>query len=120
MTQEEFLLKDYELKITYLTDHFQRIWTRFNFFVTIETALIGGNFLLQAEDGFDPRLVYAGIVLSIFWYLMGAEDRYLMRLYRYQAEKGGEAIADGDALVRTISALDYFYLMDAAMRLRRA
>ena len=93
MTQEEFLLKDYELKITYLTDHFQRMWTRFNFFVTIETALIGGNFLLQAEDGFDPRLVYAGIVLSIFWYLMGAEDRYLVRLYRYQAEKGGEAIA---------------------------
>ena len=92
MTQDEFLLKDYELKITYLTDHFQRMWTRFNFFVTIESALIGGNFLLQ-KGGFDPKLGYAGIVLSLFWYLMGAEDRYLVRLYRYQVEKAGEAVA---------------------------
>ena len=94
MTQEEFLLKDYELKITYLTDHFQRIWTRFNFFVTIETALIGGNFLLQAEDGFDPRLVYAGIVLSIFWYLMGAEDRYLVRLEEEGLVKPAQGLFD--------------------------
>lgn len=92
MKEEEFLLKDYELKITYLKDHFQRMWTRFNFFVTIESALIGGNFLLQ-KDGFDPKLAYAGILLSLFWYLMGAEDRYLVRLYRYQVEKAGAAVA---------------------------
>jgi hypothetical protein len=39
----DFALKDYELKIAYLTAHFQRVWTRFNYFVVIEAALIGGK-----------------------------------------------------------------------------
>jgi hypothetical protein len=39
----DFAQKDYELKIQYLTNHFQRMWTRFNYFVVIEAALIGGK-----------------------------------------------------------------------------
>ena len=27
----DVLIKDYELKIGYLTEHFSRMWTRFNF-----------------------------------------------------------------------------------------
>ena len=30
-----FLIDDYKLKVGYLSDHFGRMWTRFNFFVTI-------------------------------------------------------------------------------------
>ncbi len=30
-----FLLEDYKLKVGYLTAHLTRMWTRFNFFVTI-------------------------------------------------------------------------------------
>src|SRR5438876_12390688 len=45
--QEAFLQKDYELKITYLSDQFARMWNRFNYFVAIETALLGGKFLIS-------------------------------------------------------------------------
>jgi len=38
MELDDFLLEDYKLKIAYLTNHFDRMWNRFNFFVGIETA----------------------------------------------------------------------------------
>ena len=38
---KDFLIKDYELKVGYLTQHFGRMWTRFNYFVGIESALAG-------------------------------------------------------------------------------
>ena len=43
LPRREFLLRDYELKIHYLTDQFSRMWTRFSYFVTIESALAGGK-----------------------------------------------------------------------------
>jgi len=42
---KDFLIKDYELKIGYLTQHFSRMWTRFNYFVGIESALVGGKLI---------------------------------------------------------------------------
>ena len=45
-SETDFLVKDYELKIRYLSDHFSRMWNRFNYFVAIESALISGKFLL--------------------------------------------------------------------------
>lgn len=35
----DFLIKDYDLKVGYLTEHFGRMWKRFNYFVGIESAL---------------------------------------------------------------------------------
>ncbi len=90
--EKDFLLKDYELKIRYLSDHFQRMWTRFNFFVTIESALIGGKFLI-ASNVPSRELALAGIILSGLWYIMGAEDRYLVKLYRWQVVQAGKRIA---------------------------
>lgn len=43
-------LKDYELKVAYLTDHFQRMWTRFNYFVVIEAALMGGRTIFGDKE----------------------------------------------------------------------
>ena len=34
-----FLTKDYELKVRYLSDQFTRMWTRFNYFLVLESAL---------------------------------------------------------------------------------
>jgi hypothetical protein len=45
----DFLIRDYELKIKYLTDHFSRMWTRFNYFVGIESALVGGKLIFGGE-----------------------------------------------------------------------
>jgi hypothetical protein len=115
--QEAFLLKDYELKITYLSNQFARMWNRFNYFVAIETALVGGKFLIS-NGAFSPALVIAGVLISALWYVMGAEDRYLVHLYRHQV-KGA-----ADALARTIWTdgkmyQDYRYVgqVDKVMRI---
>jgi hypothetical protein len=49
LTPEDFALEDYKQKINYLTAHFTRMWTRFNYFVAIETALVGGKFLIASN-----------------------------------------------------------------------
>jgi hypothetical protein len=89
--QEAFLQKDYELKIGYLTDQFARMWNRFNYFVAIEAALVGGKFLIP-NGVLSRALAIAGVLISALWYVMGAEDRYLVRLYRYQVEKAAKAV----------------------------
>jgi len=39
----DFLIEDYWQKISYLKDHFTRLWNRFNYFLTIQSALFGAN-----------------------------------------------------------------------------
>src|SRR5438094_512958 len=78
-------LKDYELKVGYLTNHFQRMWTRFNYFVVIEAALIGGKTIFGDTEIGIPGLSF-GLALSLVWYVMGAEDRYLVEVYREQVK----------------------------------
>ncbi len=77
----DFALKDYELKIAYLTAHFQRVWTRFNYFVVIEAALIGGKTIFGAEAISIAGLLF-GFGLSVVWYVMGAQDKFLIEVYR--------------------------------------
>jgi len=85
MKPEEFLLKDYELKVRFLSDHFQRMWQRFNFFLTLETALVGGKVLIKG-DQLSTELAVAGGFVAITWYVFGAEDRYLVRIYRQHVD----------------------------------
>jgi hypothetical protein len=87
----DFLIKDYELKIRYLTDHMQRMWTRFNYFVGIESAITGGKFIF-GDGKPSNELAAIAAILSLIWYVMGAEDRFLVRLYRKQ-------VADAAALM---------------------
>lgn len=88
----DFLVKDYELKIGYLTEHFSRMWTRFNFFVGFQTALIGSTiFLREGKPG--KGLAIVGAILGLVWYVMGAEDRYLVEVYRKQVADAGALVA---------------------------
>ena len=89
-----FLVKDYELKIAYLTDHFSRIWLRFNFFVTIEAALLGSKFLI-GNGNIMPHIAGLGAGLSLVWYWFGAEDRYLVLIYRQQVRDAGKRVGVG-------------------------
>src|SRR5262249_16927197 len=75
-----------------LTDHLQRMWTRFNFFVTIESALASGKFLI-ASNVPSVELTVTGIVLSLIWYVMGAQDRFLVDLYRTEVQSIGTQYA---------------------------
>lgn len=104
MSQDDFFLRDYELKVRYLADHFQRMWTRFNFFVTIESALIGGKFIFGGGS-LTWQLVFLGAVLSFIWYVFGAEDRFLVKVYRKQVEDAGQKVATmlGQAILRTLA-----------------
>jgi hypothetical protein len=90
---KDFLIADYELKIQYLTDHFSRMWTRFNYFIGIESALIGGKLIFGGEK-LSRGVAIVGAVVSLIWYVMGAEDHFLVRVYRDEhVKKAGALVA---------------------------
>jgi len=74
LAPKDFLIKDYELKVRYLTDHFGRMWTRFKYFIGIESALIGGK-LIFGNGKLSREVPIIGAAVSVIWYVMGAEDR---------------------------------------------
>jgi hypothetical protein len=88
----EFLVKDYELKVQYLTNHFGRMWTRFNYFVVIQAALIGGKTIFGDSRMYMPGMWF-GLALSLVWYIIGAEDRFLVQQYRDQVEEAAAQIS---------------------------
>ena len=92
ITSRDFLTKDYELKVKYLTDHFTRMWTRFNYFVGIESALVGGK-LIFGDGKLTTEVAFLGAAVSLIWYVMGAEDRFLVRVYRDHVEKIAELLS---------------------------
>jgi hypothetical protein len=81
----EYLLEDYKVKVQYLTDHLSRMWTRFNFILVLNSGLFA--FSVQKDvDASDWLFILAGMVLSILWYAFGANDNYLVEVYRKQVE----------------------------------
>ena len=90
MDIDGFLTDDYKLKVGYLTDHMQRMWTRFNFFITIQSGLVGGLVLASDSGKFTKSALYfliAEAVLSVVWWVFGAQDRHLVTVYRRQIEQ---------------------------------
>lgn len=81
--REDFLMKDYELKARYLTDHFSRMWVRFNFFLTIESGLVGLSFH-KDYSGHVLALSYLGGFLALVWFHFGRTDNFLADFYRTQ------------------------------------
>jgi hypothetical protein len=80
-----FLSLDYEIKVRYYSDHMQRVWTRFNFFITLQSGLLAGLVFSRDRAAFTPSAVYfliAEAALSLIWYVFGAQDRYLIADYR--------------------------------------
>lgn len=89
----DFAQRDYEMKVGYLTNQFQRMWTRFNYFVAIQSALIGGKTIFGDHAIGKAGLVF-GLALSLVWYVMGAEDRFLVQLYREQLKDAAKVLSD--------------------------
>src|SRR5688500_11487896 len=78
------------------------MWTRFNYFVGIESALVGGK-LIFGGGNLSRELAVVGLIVSLIWYVMGAEDRFLVRVYRKHVEDAGDLMAKslgGSALPR--------------------
>ena len=85
----DFYITDLKNKLTFLDGHLNRMWTRFNFFLTIESALF--VLLFKPPDGVSLRqhavtIVPVGLVLCLLWYLFGREDRYQVALQRRLVE----------------------------------
>ncbi len=81
--RDDFLQKDYELKARYLTDHFSRMWIRFNFFLTIESTLVGLSFH-KDYSSYVPALCCLGWFLALVWFHFGRTDNFLADHYRTQ------------------------------------
>jgi len=96
--QMEFLRRDYDLKVKYLSDQFTRMWTRFHFFLVLESGLSAALWVWFKDRGVFARegLMIAGIgaVSSCIWYIFGAQDRYLVEVYRRQVRDAGRDIAN--------------------------
>ena len=81
----EFLQQDYWQKVQYLKDHFTRVWNRFNYFLTVQSALFGATVL--SPDKYRWWVPIFAALVCILWYVFGAQDRYLVELYRKQIEQ---------------------------------
>jgi len=91
MDELSFLDKDYERKINFLTQQFSRMWTRFNIFVTIESSLVGGKLFFDPKNH-NPGFAALGIVLSLIWYVFGANDKHLVDMYRQAVKDAGDKL----------------------------
>ena len=93
MAAYDFAIKDYELKIRYLTDHFGRMWPRFNYFVVVQTGIVSGRFLVN-QGRLSSALAVTGALLAAIWYIMGAEDRFLVQVYRKHVVDAAKRVVD--------------------------
>jgi hypothetical protein len=78
---DPFWVEDYKLKLAYRSSHSDRMWTRFNYFPTIEAALIA-FFVVVSTKGLERRGRWAAlveIILSLAWLVVGSRDRYLWK-----------------------------------------
>ena len=102
MELANFLLEDYRQKVSYLTAHLQRMWTRFNFFLTIQSGLLA--FLFTSNRDLSHVALYfalAEAVVALLWYVFGAQDRYLVLLYRQHVKDAAIAAIE---IARTLDA----------------
>jgi len=93
---DDYLKKEYELRVSYLKDHLSRMWTRFNFFLTINTGL----FVLAFNIANTAPLILAGIfglTMCVWWNHFAATDNYLVFVYRSQIAHAHYLLTQGTA-----------------------
>jgi hypothetical protein len=101
MLHDEFVVDDFKLALSYLQGQFQRLWQRFSFFLTVQLALFGFIGALTLEHGklnAIPLICSLGVVVSAIWYVVAAEDRFLVKVYRDRVRLAAARINDNEAL----------------------
>lgn len=96
MNKDDFLVEDYKLKLDYLKSQFDRLWTRFNFFLSVEVALFGflGWLVFEKHNpNATPLPALLGLSVSLLWYVIGAQDRALVEFYRLKVNEAAKRIA---------------------------
>ena len=82
----DYFLKEYEFRIDYLKDHLARMWTRFNFFLIINTGLFAAVLNQNTRKDFVVVGIILGLIVSLLWNQFAATDNYLVDVYRHQVE----------------------------------
>jgi hypothetical protein len=107
----DFLMADYWKKVDYLSNHFTRVWTRFNFFLTLQAGLSTALWAWFQKDGIFANaalgVTLIGLVSSGIWYVFGAQDRYLVGVYRDQVQAAAAAAKQEFSLPK-----DYIFVGD--------
>ncbi len=94
---EDHDFEDFKLKLEYLKDQYQRLLTRFNYFLTVEVALFGffGWLIFDKNNIIATRLpALIGVLVSFLWYIVAAEDRELAKQYRERADRSAKRVGD--------------------------
>ncbi len=96
MVDREFYKQEYKLKVEFYTGQFQRMWTRFNLFLTLETGLAA--LLFVKDSGALTRLAapvaLVEILISSVWFVIGLQDRCLVRVYRAHIRHAASVLTD--------------------------
>ena len=83
------LFEDYNVKLDYVRAQYDRLWQRFNYFLSVELGLFGFlgylTFDRQVREA-TSLAAWMGIAVSLLWYVVGAEDRRLVEVYRQRAD----------------------------------
>jgi len=90
------LFDDYKLKVDYVRAQYDRLWQRFNFFLSVELALFGFLGYLTFDRRFMEAAFlpgWSGLLVSILWYAVGAQDRRLVEVYRQRAHTAATRFA---------------------------
>jgi hypothetical protein len=93
----DLLFEDYRIKVDYLKSQYDRLWTRFHFFLTVELAIFGFlGYLTFNHPSLDVTVlpIAMGFFVSLLWYIVGAEDRALVEVYEERARTAAAKIAD--------------------------
>lgn len=86
--QIDFLVDAYKSRIEFFNNHADRMWTRFNILLTVELAIAATFFNILIEKSSFPSsvltLLWLGILVSILWFVLAAQDRCAYLGYREQ------------------------------------
>jgi len=70
----EHLLSLLQIRTDALIQYSQRIWTLFNWFLTLHVAMVGYYFGIIQAKNLTLAIPLMGVVLSFLWLLIGIED----------------------------------------------
>ncbi len=93
---KDFLFNNFIWNLDYLKGQFSRLWQRFNFFLTVEMALFSFFGWLAFGNSSAASVRFAcmlGIFISVLWYIVAAQDRALVEIYRDRLSKAAAEIA---------------------------
>ena len=94
---EDHAFEDYKLKLDYLKSQYERLLTRFNYFLTVEIALFGflGWLVFEKSNVAAVRApAFLGALVSLLWYIVAAEDQALVKEYRNRADKSSKRLGE--------------------------